>query len=117
MLNSWLQDIVHGDLCAGNVLLCSASNERGFIAKVADFGLGRDQLAEPVNTHTYGTVTHMPPELLIQGDLSKACDTYSFGALLWEMFCGERPWPNMLPMQVASILPPPQTITHQEVPC
>jgi serine/threonine protein kinase len=95
-----LQDIVHGDLCAGNILLCSASNERGFIAKVADFGLGRDKLAEPVNTHTYGTVTHMPPELLIQGDLSKACDTYAFGALLWEMFCGERPWPNMLPMQV-----------------
>ena len=94
------QDIVHGDLCAGNVLLCSASNERGFIAKVADFGLGRDKLAEPVNTHTYGTVTHMPPELLIQGDLSKACDVYAFGALLWEMLCGERPWHNLLPMQV-----------------
>lgn len=42
----------------------------------------------------------MPPELLIHGDLSKACDVYAFGALLWELFCGERPWANMLPMQV-----------------
>lgn len=50
--SSWSQDVVHGDLCAGNILLCSANNKRGFIAKVADFGLGRDKLAEPVNTHT-----------------------------------------------------------------
>lgn len=30
-----------------------------------------------------GTVTHMPPELLESGVLSRACDVWSFGILLW----------------------------------
>ena len=30
-------------------------------------------------------VTHMPPELLSEGRLSKAADVYSFGVMLWEM--------------------------------
>lgn len=30
-------------------------------------------------------VTHMPPELLTEGHLSKAADVYSFGVMLWEM--------------------------------
>ena len=28
-------------------------------------------------------VTHMPPELLVHGKLSKAADVYAFGILLW----------------------------------
>jgi Protein tyrosine and serine/threonine kinase len=30
-------------------------------------------------------VTHMPPELLSEGQLSKAADVYSFGVMLWEL--------------------------------
>ena len=30
-----------------------------------------------------GTVTHMPPELLEAGIVSRACDVWSFGILLW----------------------------------
>jgi len=30
-------------------------------------------------------VTHMPPELLREGQASKAVDVYAFGVLLWEM--------------------------------
>ena len=37
-------------------------------------------------------VTHMPPELLAEGKISKAADVYSFGVMLWEMYVGERPW-------------------------
>ena len=46
-------------------------------------------------------VTHMPPELLTTGHLSKAADSFAWGAILWELFSGERPWPGMLPMQVS----------------
>ena len=42
----------------------------------------------------------MPPELLTTGHLSKAADSFAWGAILWELFSGERPWPGMLPMQV-----------------
>ncbi len=65
------QDLLHGDLTGGNILLASNdADERGFCAKVADFGLSRTLGSEPVDTGTYGTVTHMPPELLTTGDMS-----------------------------------------------
>lgn len=46
----------------------SDADERGFSAKVADFGLSRTLGSEPVDVGTYGTVTHMPPELLTSGE-------------------------------------------------
>ena len=30
-------------------------------------------------------MTHMPPELIIEGKMSKAVDRYSFGVVLWEL--------------------------------
>lgn len=50
----------------GNVLLCSDSNNsRGFVAKVADFGMARVlDVDERIQTRMYGTITHMPPERL-----------------------------------------------------
>ena len=60
--------MLHGDLTSGNILLsASSANERGFCAKVADFGLSRTLGSETVDVNTYGTVTHMPPELLTTG--------------------------------------------------
>lgn len=47
---------------------------------MADFGLSRTVAGDGfVETYTFGTVTHMPPELLAQGRMSKAADVYSFG--------------------------------------
>lgn len=41
--------------------------------QVSDFGLARlIALQGRITTDTYGTVTHMPPELLTGGDLSPA---------------------------------------------
>lgn len=37
---------------------------RGWTAKVADLGLARVLSCDAISTGTYGTVTHMPPELL-----------------------------------------------------
>ena len=51
------KDIMHGDLCSGNILLSVASRDkRGFVAKVADFGLSR-MLNTTITTATYGTVS------------------------------------------------------------
>eukprot|EP00210_Caulerpa_lentillifera_P007267 g6952.t1 len=86
--------IVHGDLKAENVLLKSdVVDPRGFVCKVSDFGLSRF-LAEDthIETFTYGTITHMPPELLRGGILTPAADVYSFAVLLWELLTGVRPF-------------------------
>ena len=71
----------------------------GVRAQVADFGLSRVLSQEAISTGTFGTVTHMPPELLTTGRLSKAVDVYAFGVLLWEMCTGRRPWAGMMQMQ------------------
>ena len=56
------KDILHGDLCGGNILLSASSrDERGFIAKVADFGLARNLDTEAIMTSTYGTVSQPVP--------------------------------------------------------
>lgn len=55
---------------AANVLLSSAEQDRrGFVAKVSDFGLSRvlGGNKNHIKTQTFGTVTHMPPELLSKG--------------------------------------------------
>ena len=57
--------------------------------QVADFGLSRLASSTTVDTDTYGTVTHMPPELLMEGKLTKSADVYAFGVLLWELYTGQ----------------------------
>ena len=62
-------DILHGDLSCNNILLASASDDqRGFTAKVADFGMARMAgQGEVIQTRAIGTITHMPPELMLDG--------------------------------------------------
>ncbi|KAL0035971.1 hypothetical protein WJX77_009876 [Trebouxia sp. C0004] len=83
--------VLHGDLKGANVLLKStATDPRGFMCKLADFGLSRvlDLDMTHISTHTYGTISYMPPELLSQGKMTRAADVYSFGMLMWEMYTG-----------------------------
>eukprot|EP00878_Enallax_costatus_P019450 GHUV01020521.1.p1 GENE.GHUV01020521.1~~GHUV01020521.1.p1 ORF type:complete len:288 (+),score=67.25 GHUV01020521.1:538-1401(+) len=78
------RNVCHGDLKWENVLLKSERRDPdGIMAKVADFGLSR-ALAfgqSHLSTRRYGTVTHMPPELLVAGKLTPAADVYSFGIM------------------------------------
>ncbi|KAK9837249.1 hypothetical protein WJX81_001439 [Elliptochloris bilobata] len=94
--------IVHGDLTGGNVLLASAPGSPiGVCAKVADFGLSRNMDVQTrVETRTYGTITHMAPEVLRFNQISKAADVYSFGVILWELAAGCRAWVGMVHTQI-----------------
>lgn len=37
-------------------------------------------------------MSHMAPEALLHGHISKAGDMYSFGITLWELFTGGQPY-------------------------
>uniref|UniRef100_A0A7S1X8N9 Protein kinase domain-containing protein n=1 Tax=Tetraselmis chuii TaxID=63592 RepID=A0A7S1X8N9_9CHLO len=95
------QGVIHSDLTTNNVLLTHDPDD-DFTCKLSDFGVAQvlDPDEDSITTEQHGTVTHMPPELLMDCKLSKAADVYSFGVLLWELYHSQRPFEGMMHAQV-----------------
>ena len=99
-------DCIHGDLNSSNVLLHTAIGGRTQ-AKVGDFGLTRMTKNWTNNfksTQAFGTITHMAPELLHSGRLSKMVDVYAFGMLAWEMNHSVPPFIDVTPVALSTAI-------------
>ena len=89
--NEYDQKVVHRDLKASNIMLDSDFN-----ARLGDFGLARaiehekTSYAEVEGIH--GTMGYIAPECFHTGKATRQTDVFSFGAVLLEVVCGERPW-------------------------
>ena len=81
--------IVHRDLKPGNVWLTADGT-----AKLGDFGLAvaldRSRLTQA--GMMVGTMSYMPPEQAMGGEVTPRSDLYSLGAMLYEMVCGRPPF-------------------------
>ena len=89
------QSVVHRDLKPGNIMIESATGR----AKLLDFGLARIAGA-PLSPHTQttvegtvaGTFSYFSPEQANGGRGDERSDIFSFGAVLYEMVAGRRPF-------------------------
>ena len=81
--------IIHRDLKPGNVWLTVDG-----VAKIGDFGLAVSLDRSRLTTEgmMVGTVSYMPPEQAMGGEVTPRSDLYSLGAMLYEMITGRPPF-------------------------
>ncbi|XP_063959544.1 fibroblast growth factor receptor 2-like isoform X2 [Lytechinus pictus] len=78
--------IIHGALCAHNVLLGERKQ-----CKISDYGLSSSLLGDVAKPSRWSS-----PETMATGDQTTEGDIWSFGIVLWEIVTlGARPYPNM----------------------
>ena len=84
--------ILHGDLKSANVLI-SAHN----VARVADFGLSKAVSSTRSRESRRVSIQWAAPELFVDDTprYTTACDTYSYGIVLWEIATGELPYAGL----------------------
>lgn len=91
--------LVHRDVAARNVIIISRKDD-GSVAplstKLSDFSLSRYPYADDYFRFSDGGDAGMPlpvrwlaPEALFGGRYSEASDAWSYGVMLWEMYCGQ----------------------------
>lgn len=83
--------ILHRDLTSKNILLDSKH------AKVADFGLSREQGIGEM-TSSVGALPWVAPEVFKGAAYSMSGDIYSYGVILWEIFTGKDPQGDVAPL-------------------
>ncbi|MFO0590559.1 MAG: protein kinase [Polyangiaceae bacterium] len=106
--------VVHRDLKPDNVLLANDGR-----VVITDFGIARTHFDEQdplrtVGSAAVGTPAYMAPEQIEPDtEVDARADIYSLGAVMFELFTGQRAWPGESPLQVAAarlVQPPPDPL-------
>ncbi|KAK7364992.1 hypothetical protein VNO80_13742 [Phaseolus coccineus] len=83
--------VIHRDLKSANILL-----DHSMRAKVADFGLSKEEIFDGRNSGLKGTYGYMDPEYISTSKLTTKSDIYSFGIIVFELITAIHPHQNLM---------------------
>lgn len=83
--------VVHRDLKSANILL-----DKSLRAKVADFGLSKEEVFDGRNSGLKGTYGYMDPDYMSTNNYTKKSDIYSFGIILFELITAINPQQGLM---------------------
>ncbi|KAJ6837655.1 calcium/calmodulin-regulated receptor-like kinase 1 [Iris pallida] len=83
--------VVHRDIKSHNILLDKSMN-----ARVADFGLSREEMVSSHASNIRGTFGYLDPEYVSSRSFTTKSDVYSFGVLLFELIAGRNPQQGLM---------------------
>lgn len=83
--------VVHRDVKSPNILL-----DQSMHARVADFGLSREEMLTRNGANIRGTYGYLDPEYVSSRSFTKKSDVYSYGVLLFELIAGRNPQQGLM---------------------
>ncbi|KAL1291662.1 hypothetical protein HN51_060200 [Arachis hypogaea] len=83
--------VIHRDLKSANILL-----DHSMRAKVADFGLSKEEVFDGRNSGLKGTYGYMDPAYISTSKLTMKSDIYSFGVIIFELITAIHPHQNLM---------------------
>ncbi|XP_022993867.1 calcium/calmodulin-regulated receptor-like kinase 1 [Cucurbita maxima] len=83
--------VIHRDIKSANILL-----DQSMRARVADFGLSREEVVDSHAANIRGTLGYLDPEYISSRTFNKKSDVYSFGVLLFEIIAGRNPQQGLM---------------------
>ncbi|KAI3688567.1 hypothetical protein L2E82_46218 [Cichorium intybus] len=83
--------VIHRDIKSSNILL-----DESMGARVADFGLSREDMINRNASNIQGTFGYLDPEYISTRAFTKKSDVYSFGVLLFELIAGRNPQQGLM---------------------
>ncbi|XP_042462949.1 calcium/calmodulin-regulated receptor-like kinase 1 isoform X1 [Zingiber officinale] len=83
--------VTHRDIKSANILL-----DNSMRARVADFGLSREEMVSRQASNIRGTLGYLDPEYVSSRSFTKKSDVYSFGVLLFELIAARNPQQGLM---------------------